>query len=227
MEEATRRRISDQLGRLGWWALFVVVVIYGAFALAMGISEVLFLAGVAPEIKHRATPIIFSIHALTGAIVLFIGPLQSIPWIRRRARVRIALGRTYVVTVWIASVTAVLDAIWFGVSVPAKVVFVAVATLWFLTTTIGMLRARARRFAHQHEWMVRSYALSLFFVTFSLWVPALAATPLPPTIAYPLALFLSGAVNLAVAEFLIRRTRQPIVAAATRGRSSIADAFAR
>ena len=120
-----------------------------------------------------------------------------------------------------------MDAIWFGVSVPAKVIFVAVATLWFMTTTIGMLRARARRFADQHEWMVRSYALSLFFVAFSLWVPALAATPLPPSIAYPLALFFSGAVNLAVAEFWIRRTRQPIVAEATRGRSSIADAFAR
>jgi hypothetical protein len=74
-------------------------------------------------------------------------------------------------------VAAVVDAIWFGVSVLAKIIFIAVATLWFVTTTIGTLRARARHFASQHEWMVLSYSLSLSFVTFSLWVPALEATP--------------------------------------------------
>ena len=205
MEIATRRNPGDVLSRFGWWALFLIVVVYSGFALAMGISELGFVLGVAPEMKHRAMPLVFAIHALTGALALFIGPLQSIQWIRRRLPVRLALGRTYVVAVWIASVTAVVDAIGFGVSAPAKAVFVGVATLWFTTTTIGMLRARARRFAEQHEWMARSYSLSLFFVTFPLWVPALAGTPLPPSVAYPLALFLSGALNLAAAEFWIRR----------------------
>lgn len=215
MKAAMPRRSGAALTRLLWWGLFVVIATWGAFAVAMGISEILFLAGLAPEIKPRATPVMFAIHALAGALALFIGPLQSIAWIRRRARVRVALGRTYVGAVWIASVAAIVNAMWFGVSVPAKVVFVVVATLWFTTTTMGMLKARARRFVGQHEWMVRSYALSLFFVAFSLWVPALAASPLPPSVAYPLALCLSGAINLAVAEVWIRRGRRPI--AITRG----------
>ena len=101
----------------------------------------------------------------------------------------------------------------FGVNAAAKVVFVGVATLWFATTTIGMLRARARRFAEKHEWMVRSYSLSMFFVTFSLWVPALARTSLPPAAAYPLALFLSGVLNLAAAEFWIRRKHRTMPSA--------------
>jgi hypothetical protein len=213
------------LRRLGWAVLFLIIAIYGAFALTIGISELLFVGGLASEVKHRATPIIFAIHALAGAVVLIIGPLQSVPWIRRRGSVRLALGRTYVIAVWIASVTAVVDVIWFGVSVLAKIIFIAVATLWFVTTTVGMLRARARRLASQHEWMVRSYALSLFFVTFSLWVPALEATPLPRGIAYPLALFLSGSVNLAAVELWIRRTRKPSPNPVVPARPSIADAF--
>jgi hypothetical protein len=44
-------------------------------------------------------------------------------------------------------------------------------------------------------------------VTFNLWVPLLAATDLPEAIGYPLAVFLSWAVNLAAAEGWIRRTR--------------------
>ena len=82
--------------------------------------------------------------------------------------------------VWIASVTAVVDAMAFAETATAKIMFVGVATLWFTTTTIGMLPARTRRFAEQHEWMVRSYSLSLFFLTFSVWVPALASTSLAP-----------------------------------------------
>ena len=227
MEATTRSSHGHLLRRFGWAALALVVVVYGAFALTMGVSELLFIGGIAPELKHRVTPVIFATHALAGTVVLLIGPLQSVPWIRRRVSVRLALGRTYVVAVWIASVTAVVDAISFGVSVSAKVIFIATATLWFVTTTIGMLRARARRFTDQHEWMVRSYALSLFFVTFSLWVPALEATPLPPGIAYPLALFLSGSVNLATAEFWIRRTRKRVQDPVVLARSSIAGALAR
>ena len=226
MEGTTRRRPGHLLRRLGWAGLFLIIVVYAAFALTMGISELLFVGGLASEVKHRATPVIFAIHALAGAVVLIIGPLQSVPWIRRRGSVRLALGRTYVVAVWIASVTAVVDALWFAVSVPAKVIFIAVATLWFVTTTVGMLRARARRFAAQHEWMVRSYALSLFFVTFSLWVPALEATPLARGIAYPLALFLSGSVNLAAAELWIRRTRKRIPNTVVPAHPPIAGAFA-
>jgi hypothetical protein len=227
METATRRNAGGVLRRLGWWALFLIVAVYGVFALATGISELLFVLGVAAEVKHRATPVIFIIHALAGAMVLLIGPLQSIRWIRRRPAARRALGRTYVVAVWVASVTAVVDAMAFGVSVAAKVVFVGVAALWFATTTIGMLTARARRFGDQHEWMVRSYSLSLFFVTFSLWVPAMASTSLPPSVGYPLALFLSAALNLSAAEFWIRRTRTTIpLATVAPVRTHIADACA-
>jgi len=119
----------------------------------------------------------------------------------------VGLGRTYVIAVWTASVTAILDVRQFDVSTVAKIVFAGVSVLWFATTTMGMLRARARRFAEQHEWMIRSYSLSLFFLTFSLWVPALANARLPAGVAYPLAVFLSGGLNLAAAEIWIRRRR--------------------
>ena len=56
--------------------------------------------------------------------------------------------------------------------------------------------------------MIRSFALSLFFITFSLWVPGLASTSLPHAIGYPLAIFLSWSLNLIVAEIWIRRTRR-------------------
>ena len=193
--------------RAGWWTLVLICAVYGSFALATGISELLFVLGVAPEMKHRAAPLVFVVHSLAGAVALFGGPLQFNPWIRRYVRVHRAIGRTYVVAVWIASLFAILDARSFAVSTLAKIVFAVISAAWFATATFGFLRVRARQFAQHREWMLRSFSLSFFFVTFSLWVPALAGTPLPQAIAYPLALFLSGVVNLGVAELWIRRTR--------------------
>ena len=201
------RNAKGVLGRVGWWTLFLVVLVYVGYSLQMAVSELLFLFGVGAELKHRATPVVFIVHALAGAMCLFVGPLQSFRWVRRLPGLRRGLGRTYVASVWLASVTAVVDANSFDVSAVSKAIFVATAVLWFATTTIGFLRALKRRFAERHEWMVRSYSLSLFVVSFSILVPALAATPLPPTVSYPLGLVLSTTLNLGVAELWIRRHR--------------------
>jgi hypothetical protein len=193
--------------RLGWWLIAIVCAVYGAWALSTGLAEVAFLLGSAPEEKHRATPLIFTVHALAGAVALLAGPLQFHPRIRRHRRVHRSTGLAYVGSVWLASSFAILDALAFAVSVPSKAVFTLTASAWFAITTVAFFRARARDFGRHREWMIRSFALSLFAVTFSLWVPVLAGTPLPRPIAYPLALTLSGTLNLAVAEWWIRHTR--------------------
>jgi hypothetical protein len=197
----------DVLERTGWWGLFCVVVVYGLFSIQMGVSELMFLLGIGSEIKHRAAPTVFVVHALSGALCLFIGPMQSMRWVRRTPGLRGTLGRAYVLAVWIASVSAVLDVGSFDVSVAAKIIFALTAALWFATTTMGMVHARARRHTERHDWMVRSYSLSLFVVSFSVWVPVLASTSLPPSLSYPLGLFLAAALNLAAAEIWIRRHR--------------------
>lgn len=56
---------------------------------------------------------------------------------------------------------------------------VGLKILWFSTTTIALLHIRRRKIKAHREWMIRSFSLSLFFVTFSLWVPGLASTNLP------------------------------------------------
>lgn len=186
MARPTGKGTRSVLIPLGWSAVVPGVGTYAAYALTMAGSEVPYLLGLTTELKHRATPLTFVFHAIAGTVALVVGPLQSIRWIRRSAPVRLALGRTYVVAVWITCVSASLAALSFDVSPLSRALFVSIAATWFATTTIGMVRAIARNFVGQHEWMIRSYALALFFVTFSVWEPALAATSLPGMVAYPL-----------------------------------------
>lgn len=75
-------------------------------------------------------------------------------------------------------------AAFFDVSLPAKAAFAGESLLWFTTTTAAFQRIRHRRVLEHREWMIRSFSL-VFFVTFSLWPPILAATALPRAIAIP------------------------------------------
>jgi hypothetical protein len=221
------RSSTGSLTRLVSWALIGLVLLYGGFSISMGVSEMEFVLGVGPEMKHRAAPIVFIVHAFSGAIGLLAAPLQSLKRVRQSRTLRPIVGRTYAISVFVASVAAAIDTVSFRVTVAAKVVFLTTAVLWFGTTAIGTWLAYRRNWPRQHEWMVRSYALSLFVVSFSLWVPALARTPLPPSVSYPLALVISTALNLTIAELWIRHNRGIRAHAHGRGDDASLRALAR
>ena len=82
-----------------------------------------------------------------------------------------------------------------------------VAVLWFVVTTVALLAIRKRKVVKHRAWMLRSVALSCFFLTFEFWKAGMASTNLPESVGYPLAVFCSWSVNLLIAEWWIRRTR--------------------
>jgi uncharacterized membrane protein len=167
------------------------------------------------DAPHRAAPIIFVLHALSGSLALIRGPLQFNHRILNKKRnLHRVIGRIYVGAIWISSFGGLWSAIFFDVNLAAKVAFGVLAILWFSTTTMALLRIRGGKIAEHREWMLRSFSLSLFFVTFSFRVPGLASTNLPEAIGYPLAVLLSWSLNLLVGELWIRR-----MASRTRPRS--------
>lgn len=203
-----RKKVSVALRQVGWWVFFIVCTVFALYALKQGVTEILSWLGIPTDAKFRTVPVIFVVHALTGSATLISGALQFNRRIlsQRRLIHRIS-GRVYVYAIWLASVTGLVNAIFFDVNLAAKIVFGALSILWFSATTIAFLRIRKREFKEHREWMIRSFALSLFFVTFNFWVTGLTKTSLPRDISYPLGVFLSWAVNLIIAEIWIRFTR--------------------
>lgn len=202
----------DLLHQLSWWVLFLVCVVFGGFALMMGINEILVRWEIADSANQRTVPLVFIIHAILGSIALVCGPLQFNRYLlRTRRSLHRMLGRIYVGAIWITSMSGLWLTIFFDVSVAAKVVFGVLAILWFATTTMAFVRIRQRKVAQHREWMIRSFALSFFFVTFTFWVEGLASTSLPAAVVYPLGVFLSWGVNLLLAEIWIRQTREEFI----------------
>lgn len=146
------------------------------------------------------------VHALSGAVALLAGPLHR--GLRRKSlSLHRTAGRAYACGVWISSLTAAVFAPFFQVPAAARIGFGSLAVLWFATTTVGLQRAIAHRISEHREWMLRSFALSLFFVTGSLWMEVSRALPYAEEVTYPLAVFLGWVLNLAIAEAWIRAAR--------------------
>jgi len=198
---------SGLVGRVVWWGGFLVCAVFGAYALYLGLVEIVALLGVASEARPRAVPPVFVVHALTGGVALIGGALPLNRPLRRRRRLHRFVGRAYLWSTWFASVAGLWSAAFFQVNLAAKAAFGLLAILWFGTTTIGFRRIVAGRLAEHREWMLRSFSLAFFFVTSGVWMPALAATALPQAVGYPLSIFLGWILNLLVAEGWIRRTR--------------------
>ena len=208
MSNAIRNHASGFLKQLAWWVFFLICAFYGIFALSMGIVEILSQLGLVADAKFRAAPFLFIVHALSGGAALIAGSLQfNRTLLNKNRQLHRLSGRIYVYAIWIASVSALWNAIFFDVTIPVKILFGILAVLWFTATTIAYLRIRKRNIREHREWMIRSFSLSFFFVTFSFWVPGLTGTNLLYEIAYPLAVFLSWSLNLAVAKLWIRLSR--------------------
>lgn len=193
------------------WLLVGVGTLYALFALTMAAPTAAALLGLTEPHSTRAAPPLFVAHAVTGAVALLavsvqLGLLATPPTPHQRRPHR-ALGRLYVVTAVLTSVLSVPVVAAFDVGNLTRAAFLGEAALWFATTMIAYVHIRARRLVRHREWMIRSFALAAFFVTFSLWDPFLAALPLRPATAFTLAVVLGWLVNLAIAEVWIRRTR--------------------
>ena len=211
MNTAYQTRPIRVVRHVGWWLFFLACVFYGIYALVMGVTEILHLLGIVDDAKTRAAPFVFVVHALSGSVALISGPLQFNRLLRNKNRnLHRIIGRLYVWAIWLASVSALWSALFFNVTIAAKIAFGTLAILWFSTTTVAYLRIRHRKIREHREWMIRSFALSLFFVTFNFWMPGLAGTNLPQAVAYPLSVFLSWFLNLVVAELWIRHTRTSV-----------------
>lgn len=205
----TRRGARNGLGwQIAWWSFFLICALYGGYALYVGVTELLAYVGLAVSLKPRGIPLIFVLHALTGSVVLISAALQLNPSLLKRRKLHRTIGRVYVGTVWLSSAAGLWSALFFDVGLVAQIIFVLVALLWFGVTTAALLAIRQRKVTAHREWMLRSVALTCFFLTFEFWVAGLASTSLPTSISYPLAVLASASVNLLIAEWWIRRTRR-------------------
>ncbi len=101
-------------------------------------------------------------HTLSGLIALLAGPLQFSSRLRQRhLKFHRVLGRMYVISVFVGALTGIALA---G-GRPGLPGTAMQAAAWIVCTTAAFLTARNRQIAQHRRWMVRSYAVTLTFIS--------------------------------------------------------------
>jgi uncharacterized membrane protein len=110
-------------------------------------------------------------HTLCGVIALLAGPMQFSSRLRQRhLKFHRALGRIYVVSVFVGAFTGIALAS----GRPGMPGTCVQAAAWIVCTTAAFITARNRQIARHRQWMVRSYAVTFTFVSsrvLNLWPP--------------------------------------------------------
>ncbi|WML48055.1 DUF2306 domain-containing protein [Neobacillus sp. PS3-34] len=146
-------------------------------------------------------------HLLLGIIALSIGPFQFLKASRKKINLHKILGRIYAFTILINVLLVPYISLFSTGGTGSMIAFLVLDAFWLFTTSIGILRIYQRKLKQHQEWMKRSYAITLVFVSFRIIVIPLSLL-LDSSIAFPVGVLISIAVNLAAAEWIINR-KQP------------------
>jgi uncharacterized membrane protein YozB (DUF420 family) len=187
-------------------ALVTIPVIAGVLRLVQLFGGA---ATLPPSPRFDASPIPVVVHIVSAIVFATGGSFQFVPGLRRRRAWHRRAGRVVVV----AGLGVALSALWLNqffprahatrdIVYPLRWLF-GVALVF--TLVLGFRAVRRRDFARHRVWMIRSFAIALVAGTqvFTLWFGgAIFGTG---DLAQALMIVGAWAINLAVAEWVVRR----------------------
>ncbi|WP_330275590.1 DUF2306 domain-containing protein [Lentzea sp. NBC_00516] len=201
--------------------LFSVIPVLGG---ALRLGELGGGAEITPDnARFFASPVPVVLHAITVSVYCVLGAFQFAPGFRRRRPAwHRAAGRVLV----LCGLLGALSGLWMTVFYPKPAdvgvlltgIRLVFGTAWFVFIVLGFAAIRRRDVAGHRAWMIRGFAIGLGAgtqaVTLTLWLVAVGT---PDRLAKAALMLAAWLVNLAVAEWIIRRQVKPSRATAQVG----------
>ncbi|MGE8555225.1 MAG: DUF2306 domain-containing protein [Chryseobacterium jejuense] len=193
--------------------LFIIICILalliGAYPLIYAFVEHknTFLGSKSLEIlQNQIWKFAFFTHIIFGGISLFIGWRQFGSKFRNKYLIfhRI-IGKSYVVSVLISSVSAIYMGIYANGGAISSVGFIMLGFTWLITTLAGVIQIRKGNVIKHQQFMVYSYACTFAAVTLRLWYPLLQSISHDPDKSYLALAWLCWLPNLLVAYWINKK----------------------
>ncbi|WP_045491470.1 DUF2306 domain-containing protein [Chryseobacterium sp. StRB126] len=193
--------------------LFIIICILalliGAYPLIYAFVEHknTFLGSKSLEIlQNQIWKFAFFVHIIFGGISLFIGWRQFGSKFRNKyLTLHRIIGKSYVVSVLISSVSAIYMGIYANGGIISSVGFIMLGFTWFITTLAGVIQIRKRNVIKHQQFMVYSYACTFAAVTLRLWYPLLQSISHDPDKSYLAVAWLCWLPNLLVAYWINKK----------------------
>ncbi|WP_374458043.1 DUF2306 domain-containing protein [Nocardioides sp.] len=203
----TRRRVPTWRVPLALVALSLIPVIAGSVRLTDLSTGSTYMPR---DAHHPDMPVALIVHIVTATVYSLLGAFQFSEGVRlRHPRWHRAAGRVLVPM----GLAVALSALWLTLVYPTEantgpVLFwsrLLVALAMVACLVLGLRAVLARRFRTHRAWMVRAYALGLGAGTQVVTIGIAEATLGTSTAVIDTATAAGWAVNLAVAELIVRR----------------------
>ena len=215
MRELTQRTITVNSSARGEWLVIALLIALSALPVGAGAVRLAGLASgaeITPEnARFFAAPVPVVLHILSVSVYCVLGAFQFSPGIRRRrpgwhrgaGRLLVPLG-----------LVAALSGLWLTQFYPPVdhdgpllyVIRLVVGSAMVLFICLGLAAIRRRDIARHRAWMMRGYAIGLGAGTQALThLPYFLFEGIQGELSRALAMGAGWAINLAVAEWIIRR----------------------
>ncbi|AGK53398.1 DUF2306 domain-containing protein [Bacillus sp. 1NLA3E] len=153
----------------------------------------------------------FYAHITFGLVSLALGPFLLINRNEKTEKLHRNFGIFYAATIFINTLIVPYLAIFATGGLPTGIAFLTLAVAWFATTWVGVWRMIQKEYQLHQEWMLRSYVLTMVFVTFRILVTIISMSfQVSNDVAFPVSISLAIVVNLVIVEILIRKSRRKL-----------------
>lgn len=202
-----QRSLEPAVFRILLWLLGLLAV---GLAVYLGIVE-----RPRPVYQHVVDRSLLYVHIASAGMAIVLGPALFLR--RSRHVVLVSLhrwfGRWYASSAIVASISAVVVARLYAPGGWVSQLGIAMAAgVWAIATLAAWWHIRRRHVAEHQQWMIRSYALALGFLTHRFWITGvtalMAATAGDTRYGAPIGDWLFWLCNLLIAEAIIGFTRR-------------------
>ena len=106
-------------------------------------------------------------HIVLGIFATIIGPFQFMSKIRNKyLKTHRQLGRVYIVSTILSGISGMYMAATSGVNLPFAVGLFVLGFAWSVSAIMAFVSIKNKKIALHKDWMIRSYVLTLAFVSF-------------------------------------------------------------
>ncbi|MGG2133371.1 DUF2306 domain-containing protein [Bacillus sp. S2(2024)] len=147
------------------------------------------------------------VHIIFGLIALLLGPLQFSHKIRQKSiNTHKLIGKIYVLSIFISSCIGLYLSYYATGGWVSVIRFYSLTVAWMYTTVVGFLMIRKGNIKKHKQWMMRSYAVTLTFVTFRIWSLLVLLITQERGVLYGLTIIFSWVLNLLIVEWMFFKT---------------------
>lgn len=106
-------------------------------------------------------------HVVLGITATLIGPFQFMSKIRNKyLQTHRKLGRIYIISVLLSGIGGMYMAITSGVNLPYAIGLFCLGFIWSVSAIMAFISIKNKKIELHKDWMIRSYVITLAFVTF-------------------------------------------------------------